>query len=122
EFAFQSLERSTLPAVAGAAPGVVIDPARVFRRVQGRGSRFQRAAFTVPIAAALVAVRETVQEQKIENLILPRGRRRLERLPGQGPEVNVQEALLDLDGHVSLSLEPNVSSCPAAARSATTKA
>ena len=105
---FSPLKRAALPAAAGAEPRVVIDSAGVFRRVQGRGSRFHRAAFTVPMAAALVAVREAVQEQKIEDLVLPGGRRRRERPPSQRSEVNVQQALLDLVGHVGLSLEPDV--------------
>jgi hypothetical protein len=93
-----------LPAAAGAKPHVVIDPARVFRRVQRGGPRCYRAAFIVPMAAALVPVGEAVHEQKIESLILPSGRRRCERPSGQPSEVNVQQALLDLVGHVRFSL------------------
>src|SRR5262249_6314092 len=122
EFAPQPFQRAALPATAVAEPRIVLSSARVFGRVQGRGSGSHRVTFRVPIAAALVPVRETVQEQKIENLILPGGWRRGERPPGQGTEVNIQEALLNLVGHVSLSLEPNISSSPAAVRSATTKA
>src|SRR5262249_31747039 len=94
----------------------------IIGRVQRRGPRLHRAALAVAIAAALVSVRETVQEQKVENLILPSGGRRRESPPRQRTGVKVQKTLLDLAGHGCLPWGPDVSSCPAAARSATIKA
>ena len=47
----------------------------------------------------LVPIGEPIQKQKIDNLILPRGRRRHERPLGQRREVKVQKAFFDFLSH-----------------------
>src|SRR5262249_20195024 len=102
ELAPQPFQRAALPAAAGAEPGVVIDPAGVLGPVQGCGAAGRRAVVVVPVAALLLAVGEAVQQQEVQNLVLPGGRRRGERPPRQGGEVEIQQALLDRLGHLTL--------------------
>jgi hypothetical protein len=66
-----------------------------------------RVTFGIPITARLVSIREPVQKQKIENLILAGGWRRSELPPRQGSEIYVHEAFFDLDGHVKISFAPD---------------
>ena len=103
EFAFQAPERAALPAATGTEPNIVVDSTGVFRAVERRGSVACRASIVVPEATVLVPIGEPVQKQKIDNLILPRGRRRHERPLGQRCEVKVQKAFFDFLGHCRIS-------------------
>src|SRR5262249_54587326 len=83
----------------GAEPRVVIDLPGILRPIQRCRAALHGAVRVVPEAAALLAVGEAVEKQEVQGLVLPRGRGRGERPPGQGGEVDLQEAPLDLLGH-----------------------
>src|SRR5262249_60891670 len=83
ELASEPLERSALPAAAGAEPRVVIDPAGVFGPVGRRAAGVDRPVLVVPVAARLPAVREPVQQQEVQDLVLPGDRGWGERPAGQ---------------------------------------
>ena len=102
ELARQPLDRAALPAAAGAEPGVVIDRGRRPRAGTAACRRSHGAARIVRVAAFLVAVGEAVQHQEVQHLVLPGGRRRGERPPGQRGEVDVQQAFLDRLSHRTL--------------------
>ena len=124
EFALQSLERSALPTAAGAEPRVVIDPAGILGPIQWSGAGRRPLVRNVPIAVFLLAVGEAVQQQEVQNLVLPGGRGRGKRPPLQSSEVELQQAFLDFlrhgctldDGRVPS--QPGARKAPAASTSA----
>src|SRR5205807_609361 len=99
ELALQPLQRAPLPRPAGLEPGVVGDPSRVTSRIEPRRARSYRTAVVVTMAAALIAIGESIDEQKIEHLVFPGSRRRGELPSGQLGEVEVQQTFFDLLGH-----------------------
>src|SRR5262249_14536369 len=76
EFAPQPFERASLPAAAGAKPGVIIDPTEILRPVKGCDTGAYRAVLVVSKTVSFLAIRKTVYEQEIQDLVLPGGRGR----------------------------------------------
>ena len=107
ELAPQPPQRAALPAAAGAEPRVVIDAARVLGPVQRRDAAGRRAAVGVAVAALLVAVGESIQQQEVQHLIFPGSRGRRERPPRQRGEVEVQQAFLNCLSHRYTLLYPH---------------
>src|SRR5262249_43617897 len=99
ELAPESLERAALPVAAGAEPRVVIDPAGVPGLVQRGAAAGHRAVLAAPVAAFFFAVGEAVQQQEVQDLVLPGRRGRSEGPPREGCEVEIQQTFLDWLGH-----------------------
>src|SRR5262249_33508343 len=74
ELAGEPLQGAALPAGAGAEPHVVIDPPGIFGPIQGRRAPTHGLVRAILVAVFFVAVREAVEQQKVEDLVLPRGR------------------------------------------------
>ena len=103
ELALQSLQGAALPYAAGLEPSVIVDASGVVYRVERRPARSHRAAVVVPVAAALVPIREPVDEQEIKHLVFPSSGRRRVLASGQLGEVEIQQAFFDLLGHVGFA-------------------
>src|SRR5262245_14362640 len=98
ELARESFQRPTLPRTASIEPATVINPSCIFA-IEPRRPFGYRTTIVVPIAAALVAVGESIDQQKIQHLVLPSGRGGTELPLAQPHEVEIQQTLLNVLGH-----------------------